>query len=238
MSAAISSLQHLLRAGSDISILPPWLTKECRETKMAFGRLMVAFIVLGVLAFGAQATQAQRLPPAKDSLAGKLLVASKRMRDPNFAETVIYICRHDASGAFGLVLNRGAGEVSLADVLRSFQIEGQAAVGVLALRHGGPVQRDAGFILHTSEFQAGTRLCSQGGLAVSSGREILDALAAGKRPEQAVLFFGYAGWGAGQLERELGRKDWITVAADRAIIFGPETKSMWRRALRRRGIDL
>jgi putative transcriptional regulator len=215
----------------------PWLTKECWETKMAIGRLLVIILALGVLA-GAAAAAAAQTPAPKESLAGKLLVASKRMADPNFAGTVIYICRHDASGAFGLVLNRPAGELNLADVLRSFRIEPDAADGLMALRHGGPVQPDAGFILHTSEFQAGTSLCRQGGLAVSSGRAVLDAFAAGNRPEKSMLFFGYSGWGAGQLEQELRRKDWITVPADAAIVFGAETKSMWRRALDRRGIDL
>ncbi len=206
---------------------------------MAFERLIIAVFTLCLVTGGASMAWTQTPAPAKTSLAGKLLVASKRMRDPNFAETVIYVCRHDASGAFGLMLNRAAGELKLADVLRSFRIEpGAGTAGVLALRRGGPVQPDAGFILHSSDFRAGTSLCRNGGLAVSSGREVLDAFAAGKRPQNSVLFLGYSGWGAGQLEQELGRKDWITVPADAAIVFGPETKTMWRRALLRRGIDL
>lgn len=197
----------------------------------------MAGLLLGWLAVGG--ASAETAAPAKASLAGKLLVASKRMRDPNFAGTVIYVCRHDASGAFGLVLNRSAGELNLADVLRSFRVEpGAGAAEMLALRRGGPVQPDAGFILHSSEFRAGTAICRNGPLAVSSRREVLDAFAAGKRPANSVLFFGYSGWGAGQLEQELGRKNWITVPADAAIVFGAETKSMWRRALLRRGIDL
>ena len=203
---------------------------------MASRRLILIAIFAAALA---GAAFAQTAPPAKSSLAGKLLVASGRMLDANFAETVIYVCRHDASGAFGLVLNRPVGEMKLADVLRSFRIQpGTDTGGVIKLRRGGPVQPDAGFILHTSEFRAGTAVCRNGGLAVSSGREVLDAFAAGKRPQKSVLFLGYSGWGAGQLEQELGRKDWITVPADAAIVFGHETKTMWRRALLRRGVDL
>lgn len=203
---------------------------------MAFRRLILIAILAAALAGAASAETAA---PAKPSLAGKLLVASGRMLDPNFARSVIYICRHDASGAFGLVLNRPVGELKLADVLRSFRIQpGTETAGVMKLRRGGPVQPDAGFILHSSEFRAGTSICRNGGLAVSSGREVLDAFAAGKRPENSVLFLGYSGWGAGQLEQELGREDWIIVPADAAIVFGPETKTMWRRALLRRGIDL
>jgi putative transcriptional regulator len=213
-----------------------WLTKECRETKMAFGRLILIVILAAALT---GAARAQEAAPAKSSMAGKLLVASERMRDPNFAETVIYVCRHDAAGAFGLVLNRPAGELKLADVLRSFRIDPGGDTGsVIKLRRGGPVQPDAGFILHTSEFRAGTSLCRQDGMAVSSVREVLDAFAAGERPKKSMLFFGYSGWGAGQLEQELRRKDWITTRADAAIVFGAETNTMWRRALLRRGIDL
>lgn len=176
---------------------------------------------------------------ASAPLAGKLLVAAEKLRDPDFARTVVYICRHDASGAFGLVLNRPAGELSLGDILRSFRIEPETdAGGMLSLRYGGPVQRDAGFILHTSEFQAGTSLCRRDGIAVSSGYAVLDAFAAGKRPEKSLLFFGYSGWATGQLEEELERKDWIIVDADAAMVFGAGIESMWRRALERRGINL
>ncbi|MAF48199.1 MAG: YqgE/AlgH family protein [Rhodospirillales bacterium] len=172
------------------------------------------------------------------SLAGKFLVASPRMADSNFAKTVIYLCKHDADGAFGLILNRAGGKVSMADMLRSFSVAPGKAEGVMQFRLGGPVHVDVGFILHTAEFSAGTSICRQGGLAVSSGREILDAFAAGARPEKSVLFFGYSGWGAGQLEGELKRKDWVIVAADRGMIFGANPKTMWRRALERRGVDL
>jgi putative transcriptional regulator len=203
---------------------------------MAFRRLIL-IAILGCALAGA--ARAQEAPPAKSSLAGKLLVASEQMRDPTFAETVIYVCRHDAAGAFGLVLNRPAGELQLAEVLRSFRVEpGTDTTGVIKLRRGGPVQPGAAFILHSSDFRAGASLCRQGGIAVSSGREVLDAFAAGKRPEKSVLFLGYSGWGAGQLEQELGRADWIIVPADAAIVFAPETNTMWRRALLKRGIDL
>ena len=173
------------------------------------------------------------------SLRGHLLLDAGGMYGSCFHHTVILMCQHSPEGAFGLVLNRPVGELKLADVLRSFRIQpGTDTGGVIKLRRGGPVQPDAGFILHTSEFRAGTAVCRNGGLAVSSGREVLDAFAAGKRPQKSVLFLGYSGWGAGQLEQELGRKDWITVPADAAIVFGHETKTMWRRALLRRGVDL
>ena len=200
--------------------------------------LLSATALVGGMVTGVPAAWTQPAV-APELLAGKLLVAAEKLHDPDFARTVVYICRHDASGTFGLVLNRPAGELSLGEILRSFRIEpGSETGGVMSLRYGGPVQRDAGFILHTSEFQAGTSLCRRDGIAVSSGHAVLDAFAAGKRPQRSVLFLGYSGWDAGQLEAELKRKDWIIVDADAATFFGTGTETMWRRALERRGIDL
>ena len=200
--------------------------------------LLSANLLMGGMVAGVPAAWAQPTVAPK-SLAGKLLVASEKLYDTDFARTVIYICRHDTSGAFGLVLNRPVGELSVGDYLRSFRIEPELETsGILSLRYGGPVQRDAGFMLHTSEFQAGTSLCRQDGITVSSGHDVLDAFAAGKWPQRSILCLGYSGWAAGQLETELDREDWIIADADTAMVFGAGTESMWQRALERRGIDL
>ena len=173
------------------------------------------------------------------SLAGKLVVASEGMADPRFAQTVIFICRHDSDGAFGLVLNQPLGEMKLAQALKSFHVDtAQNAKGTIEVRHGGPVEGDHGYVLHSDEFTAHGAVCREHGAAVSASLDVLKALGAGKGPKRAILFLGYAGWGPGQLDAEVERKDWVVVPADAKSVFDPDLDGMWKRDMNRRGVDL
>src|SRR6478735_11855580 len=55
-------------------------------------------------------------PPPMDSLAGKLLVSSPSLLDPNFRRTVVLMTHHDEEGAMGLVLSRPS-PLSVADTV-------------------------------------------------------------------------------------------------------------------------
>src|SRR4029077_19152124 len=76
---------------------------------------------------------------------GQLLVATPEMRDPRFAETVIYMVKHDADGALGLVINRPLAKGPVEDLLKGFGMEGSEAKGEIIVHYGGPVSPRAGF---------------------------------------------------------------------------------------------
>ena len=77
-----------------------------------------------------------------------------------------------------------------------------------------------------------------GGLALTTTREVLEAMAGGDGlPRRAVLALGYAGWGAGQLEREIRENVWLTVEADEALVFDDGYETKWARALAKLGVD-
>lgn len=174
-------------------------------------------------------------------LTGKLLISTPAMGDPRFAHSVIYLCAHGAEGAFGLVLNRPLKRLRLAEVLTQLSIPGDrmnAAAPVLA---GGPVETQRGFVLHSGEGVQGDEPGGQklpGGLVLSASTEVLRAIAAGRGPRQWVLMLGYAGWGPGQLEDEIGQNAWLTCAAPHALIFDPQPGDhQWSDALRSMGVD-
>ncbi|MCZ6592336.1 MAG: YqgE/AlgH family protein [Alphaproteobacteria bacterium] len=174
-----------------------------------------------------------------ESFAGKLLVADKSMLDPRFAQTVIYLVRHDEKGAFGLIVNKPLVKIPLADLLRQLDVEGTETQAELELYFGGPVQGELGFVLHSRDFAAAKATATvQGGYAVSDVRQVLRAISEQKGPEKALFAVGYAGWAAKQLDAELERGDWSVVDADEDLVFDLPVSEKWSAALDRRSLKL
>ncbi len=174
-----------------------------------------------------------------ESFAGKLLVADKSMLDPRFAQSVIYLVRHDEKGAFGLIINKPLVKIPLADLLRQLDVEGTDTQAELDLYFGGPVQGELGFVLHSRDFAAAKATTTvQGGYAVSDVRQVLRAIAEQKGPEKALFAVGYAGWAAKQLDAELERGDWSVVDADEDLVFDLPVSEKWPAALDRRSLKL
>ena len=76
-----------------------------------------------------------------------------------------------------------------------------------------------------------------GSYGMTATLDVLEALAKGDGPAQAILALGYSGWGPGQLETEIARNDWLTGEASEGLIFGREDPNKWAKALRGMGID-
>lgn len=172
------------------------------------------------------------------SVAGQLLVASERMSDPRFAETMIYMIEHDDTGALGLVVNRPLGKTTVAKVMERLGLEAEAAQGEIAMHAGGPVEPGRVFILHSAEVMAEDSKALDGDIAVAAGPGILRLIARGAGPKHSLLFFGYAGWGPGQLDGELVRADWFVIPAETDLVFAPDPARSWQEAVKRRGVEL
>jgi putative transcriptional regulator len=172
------------------------------------------------------------------SLQDHFLIAMPAMADPNFTETVTYICKHDAAGAFGLVLTRPS-DLSLGEMLGQLAIElKDRSLADRPVLHGGPVEPQRGFVLHRSEQTFEATLAVSADVKLTSSPDVLAALGSGAGPEPALVALGYAGWGRGQLEAELGSNTWLTVPANPAIIFETPFAERWTAALGLPGVDI
>jgi putative transcriptional regulator len=172
-------------------------------------------------------------------LTDQLLIAMPAMQDGNFARTVAYVCRHTADGAMALVLNRPVG-LSVADILEQLKLDASApALAAMPVLSGGPVQTERGFVLHADDGRPWeSSLAVRPGLCLTTSRDILVALAEGRAPAPLMFALGYAGWGAGQLDRELLENAWLTVPADPAILFETPVERRWQAAADLVGVDL
>jgi putative transcriptional regulator len=178
---------------------------------------------------------------ARGFVAGQLLVASPAMGDPRFARTVICMLTHDGDGAMGLVVNRAFGQGPLSALLNGFgvdDVEPDLDEEPVRLHYGGPVERGRGFVLHSTDYRGPSTRPVGEGLAVSSGRDVLDAVAAGEGPAHRVFLLGYAGWGPGQLEGEMAREDWLTAPAEPSLVFARDLDAVWEAAMALAGLSL
>lgn len=168
------------------------------------------------------------MPP---SLAGRLLVATPVIGDPNFERTVVLILEHGPSGALGLVLNRPT-EIGVADPLPAWAPWVATPEVVFA---GGPVEQHQAVAL--AELSPGAH---EDGFDPVLGQ--VGTIDLSREPGASVrwvrVFAGYAGWGPGQLEGELGVGAWFVVAAEPADVCSASPATLWEAVLRRQGQPL
>lgn len=171
-------------------------------------------------------------------LVGRLLVASPEIGDPHFAGTVVLVVQQSALGALGIIINRPAIEQPVAALLDAIGIPDSKAKGTIQVYIGGPVEPQYGFILHSPDYHgAGTRALTKD-IALTTSEEIISDIAHAKGPRETLVAFGYVGWGPGQLDAEIGRRDWASAPADAKLVFETERADVWRIAWARRMIGL
>jgi putative transcriptional regulator len=168
------------------------------------------------------------------------LIAMPGLEDETFARSVIYMCEHSARGAMGLIINKPS-DISMRLLFDKVELPlrredlMQNPVG-----HGGPVQTERGFVLHdplrmdTPEQEGSvyaSTLTVPGGLEMTTSRDVLEALSSGAGPRRVLVTLGYASWGEGQLESELGENTWLTVPASVDVIFEVPMAERYDRAL-------
>jgi putative transcriptional regulator len=156
------------------------------------------------------------------NLANHFLIAMPSMQDPIFGGTVVYVCEHNENGVLGVVINKPT-DMTMEVLFDRIDLEVSSA----AERHlesepimfGGPVQDDRGFVLHTPGAHYSSSLTVTNDVAFTTSIDVLEAVARGNGPERMMVSIGYAGWSPGQLEDELARNGWLTVAADPRVVF-------------------
>jgi putative transcriptional regulator len=175
------------------------------------------------------------------NLTNQFLIAMPGMVDGNFAGTVVYMCEHTERGALGLVINKPV-EIDVRGLFEkvNLTLEREDLLGT-PVYLGGPVQTERGFVLHEQLDEEGGHYSSSlkidGGLEMTTSRDVLEAMSNGAGPKKVFISLGYSGWSAGQLEDELSRNGWLTVDADRSVIFDTPVEQRYDRALSLLGID-
>lgn len=171
-------------------------------------------------------------------LNNQFLIAMPNLTDPSFFHTVTYLCQHNSEGALGIVINRKI-DMKLGEIFNQMDIKiswGPAADAPVF--SGGPVQQERGFVIHSPCGNWDSSLAISDRIALTTSRDVLEAIAEGKGPEHFLVALGYAGWGGGQLEREIVNNSWLNTPCGHDIIFKTPVNQRWHAAASQIGIDI
>ncbi len=176
--------------------------------------------------------------PDSTNLSNNFLIAMPNLGDPNFHHTVTYLCQHSEEGALGIVINRPT-QMKLGDIFGQMKIDPKKPnIAATPVFFGGPVQPERGFVIHESDRKWESTLKISDSIALTTSRDVLEAIAAGNGPEKSLVALGYAGWGNGQLEQEMIDNAWLSAPAESNIIFDMPANKRWKAAAEKMGVDM
>jgi len=169
------------------------------------------------------------------------LIAMPGLEDGVFSRSVVYLCEHSERGAMGLIINKPS-DLSMRQLFDKVDLPlHRNDLVQTPVMLGGPLHTERGFVLHDPVCMPdpaqdggsvyGSTLKVDGGLEMTTSRDVLEALSSGAGPRRVLITLGYASWGEGQLESELAENAWLTVAASTDIVFDTPLEQRYNRAL-------
>ena len=188
----------------------------------------LGIVVLGLLFNYCISVQALDSP--KNYLKGKFyssvknyfLVATKKMTDPRFKNTVIIMLENDEKGAWGIVINKPLTSIPLGSLIyksRDATNKQKELYNVkIPVYWGGPVNESKILILHSQEYKNETTINFKN-ISISSDYNILFEIADNKGPKKSLVILGISSWGEGQLEGEMEREHWTLSEVNADLIF-------------------
>lgn len=175
---------------------------------------------------------------SSDSLRDHFLLAMPGLNAGIFSGSITYICEHGEAGAMGIVINQPL-DLTLVEIFDHLDITTAPDFEDRPVLAGGPVQIDHGFVLHPGggpQWDSSLRVTEE--IQLTTSQDILKAIAGGTGPEEYAVALGYAGWSAGQLEEEIASNSWLTLPADKRIIFRTPIEQRVATAAAALGIDM
>ena len=154
-----------------------------------------------------------------------------------FKNSLIYLCKNDSEGSFGIVINK---RVSIN--LKDFSMEPDKDLEEILNRDrvflGGPVSPFSPFVLHSLDKKYTETLEVTSNVGISSKPDVINAILRKEFPKKFIVSFGYTGWSAGQLEKEIQQGSWLIIPANEQIIFSTKSNKKIEEASRIAGFNI
>lgn len=172
-------------------------------------------------------------------LNNQFLIAMPTLMDKTFFHTVTYLCQHNHDGALGIIINRPT-EMKLSDIFSQIGIENASEKSSnTPIYMGGSVQVERGFVIHDNcSRNWDSSIAISKTVSLTSSRDILEAISKDEGPKNYLIALGYAGWGAGQLEKEIIDNSWLHTPYEESILYETPINQRWNAAANLIGIDI
>jgi putative AlgH/UPF0301 family transcriptional regulator len=171
----------------------------------------------------------------KDLGPGKLLVASRELADPNFAETVVLLVHYDAKGVVGLILNRRT-DLPISQVLAQLKTAKDLSNPVYL---GGPVETPTVFaLLRSTDKLEGAEQVFGDVYWISSKTALEKTISSRPDPDVFHVYLGYAGWSTDQLRNEVRLGGWLVFQADNQTVFNQKPDFLWRQMIKKTELEM
>ncbi len=172
---------------------------------------------------------------SKKNEALKVLIAMPQLKDSYFEKTVIFLCEYNTDGAMGFVVNIPSA-TSVDDLMQELNIS-VPQLQTESILLGGPVQPEFCWSIHTNDYKAPSTTPFGSTFGISSITDIIPAICDGHPPENYILGVGYAGWGVGQLDKEIDQESWWLAEIDPSLLLKTKCENRWEMAMDHSGLS-
>lgn len=159
------------------------------------------------------------------------MISTPEIENGIFFRSVVLVCEHNPNGSFGLVVNKTL-DLELPEEIINVN---NLANPHVSIRAGGPVQTNQMMLLHSSDTLPQQTLNVCEGIFLGGDLHFLQEAITEEDGSDILLCFGYAGWGAGQLEREYLDGHWLLYPASAHLLFRVPADRLWQVLLRQMG---
>ena len=173
-----------------------------------------------------------------NALKNHFLVSVPHMNDTLFGKSVVYICDHNKEGAMGLIINKSIDHRELKGIIKIQDLHSNQLENIkITIHFGGPVLIEKMIVLHTNTLKTKNAVVITNEISISSEKDIIKNISKNINMKYK-LFLGHAGWGAGQLEREIENGDWLLQSFNNELLFDIPSEKIWEQAIKSLGIDI
>mgnify|MGYP001454802324 FL=1 len=149
------------------------------------------------------------------------IVATKKLKDTRFKNTVVVMLDHDEEGALGVVINKPLGFATIGSLIKSLNddtIKKDLLNYKVPIYWGGPLDNNKILIIHSKDYE-NKNTKSYDKVSISNDYKALLDIAKKKGPIKSLVVIGVSAWTEGQLEGEIDKGHWNLSEITQDILF-------------------
>ncbi len=149
------------------------------------------------------------------------IVATQKLKDTRFKNTVVVMLEHDEKGALGIVINKPLGTATIGKLIKGVDdtnIKKDLLNYKVPIYWGGPLDNNKILIIHSKDYE-NKKTKNYNKISISNNYKALLDIAEKKGPNKSLVVIGVSAWTEGQLEGEIDKGHWNLSEITQDILF-------------------